>query len=190
MQLWVLQLKQRSVPDLEIRADIWGSFTVGFVCLFLRWEELNSKKGMQVNMRVRVLKSACSLYAFIACRRNMKSFWATFAVLPTHFPSLGFFPLHSDKETAGVTPPEAEKFPVQLWLLPWAAAGDGAQDVSHSWVVLGAFICLKWYSEGMLPHSPCHQCGSSGIPRVLPEKLAVALRGQRGGQLQLQEAFL
>lgn len=49
-----------------------------------------------------VLKSACSRYTFIAYGRNTKSFWATFAVLATHSPSLGFYPLHSDEEAAGV----------------------------------------------------------------------------------------
>lgn len=55
-----------------------------------------------------MLKSACSFYAFIAYRRNMKSFRATFAVLAPRSPSLGFYPLHSDEEAAGVNPPEAE----------------------------------------------------------------------------------
>lgn len=170
MLLWVLQLRQRSIPDLKIRVDIWGSFTVGLVCLFLRWEELNGRKGMQLNMRVRVLKSTCSLSTFIVHRRSTKSFWATFAVLATHSPSLGFCPLHSDEEAAGVTPAEAEKSPEipcsaltpalnpQPCVHTTAAecsCGDGARDPSQ-----GLALCHHWRSSLDAPSAGSR--GSSG----------------------------
>lgn len=96
-----------------------------------------------------MLRSAYSLYTLIAYKRNTKLFWPTFVVLATHSPSLGFCPLHSDKEAVGVTPPEAESSEVPCSALapalsPWlcvpiaateCSCWDGARDLSQGLVV-------------------------------------------------------
>lgn len=87
-----------------------------------------------------MLKSACSLYTFIAYRKSTKSFWATFAVLAALLLVFAHCTLIKQLLESPHQRQRALKFPVQLWLLPCSHRVQllGMEPETH----LRAWLCV------------------------------------------------